>query len=146
VQDTVEHTLAGAGYFDTARAYIVYRDRHARLRADRKTLVDVAASVDEYLEQKTGRQRQRNQGYSLGGLILNVSGKVVANYWLSHVYAPEIGRAHREGDVHIHDLDMLAATAPAGRCGCCCTRASTACRARSRPARPSTCRAPSARS
>ena len=109
VQDTVEQTLAAAGYFDTARAYIVYRDRHARLRADRKTLVDVAASVDEYLEQKDWRvNANANQGYSLGGLILNVSGKVVANYWLSHVYAPEIGRAHREGDVHIHDLDMLA--------------------------------------
>ena len=109
VQDCVEHTLAAAGWFHTARAYIVYRDRHARLRADRKTLVDVAASVDEYLDQKDWRvNANANQGYSLGGLILNVSGKVVANYWLSHVYAPEIGRAHREGDVHIHDLDMLA--------------------------------------
>ena len=109
IQDCVEHTLAAAGYFHTARAYIVYRDRHERLRADRKTLVDVAASVDEYLEQKDWRvNANANQGYSLGGLILNVSGKVVANYWLSHVYAPEIGRAHREGDVHIHDLDMLA--------------------------------------
>ncbi len=109
IQDSVEHTLAAAGWFHTARAYIVYRDRHARLRADRKTLVDVAASVDEYLEQKDWRvNANANQGYSLGGLILNVSGKVVANYWLSHVYAPEIGRAHRDGDVHIHDLDMLA--------------------------------------
>ena len=109
IQDCVEHTLAGAGWFHTARAYIVYRDRHERLRADSKTLVDVAASVDEYLEQKDWRvNANANQGYSLGGLILNVSGKVVANYWLSHVYAPEIGRAHREGDVHIHDLDMLA--------------------------------------
>jgi len=109
VQDTVEHTLAAAGHFATARAYIVYRDRHARLREDRKTLVDVAASIDEYLDQKDWRvNANANQGYSLGGLILNVSGKVVANYWLSHVYAPEIGRAHREGDVHIHDLDMLA--------------------------------------
>ena len=109
IQDCVEHTLAAAGWFHTARAYIVYRDRHERLRANRKTLVDVAASVDEYLEQKDWRvNANANQGYSLGGLILNVSGKVVANYWLSHVYAPEIGRAHREGDVHIHDLDMLA--------------------------------------
>src|SRR5512144_2964790 len=109
VQDTVEQALAAAGHFATARAYIVYRDRHARLREDRKTLVDVAASVDEYLDQKDWRvNANANQGYSLGGLILNVSGKVVANYWLSHVYAPEIGRAHREGDVHIHDLDMLA--------------------------------------
>ena len=109
IQDVVEHALVAAGHFSTARAYIVYRDRHARLRADRKTLVDVAASIDEYLEQKDWRvNANANQGYSLGGLILNVSGKVVANYWLSHVYAPEIGRAHREGDVHIHDLDMLA--------------------------------------
>ncbi len=109
IQDIVEHSLAAAGYFDTARAYIVYRDRHARLRDQRKTLVDVAASVDEYLEQKDWRvNANANQGYSLGGLILNVSGKVVANYWLSHVYASEIGRAHRDGDVHIHDLDMLA--------------------------------------
>jgi anaerobic ribonucleoside-triphosphate reductase len=109
IQDCVEHTLAAAGWFHTARAYIVYRDRHERLRSDRKTLVDVAASIDEYLEQKDWRvNANANQGYSLGGLILNVSGKVVANYWLSHVYAPEIGRAHREGDVHIHDLDMLA--------------------------------------
>jgi anaerobic ribonucleoside-triphosphate reductase len=96
IQDSVEHTLAAAGWFHTARAYIVYRDRHARLRADHRTLVDVAASVDEYLEQKDWRvNANANQGYSLGGLILNVSGKVVANYWLSHVYAPEIGRAHR---------------------------------------------------
>lgn len=109
IQDVVEHALVAAGHFATARAYIVYRDRHARLRADRKTLVDVAASIDEYLEQKDWRvNANANQGYSLGGLILNVSGKVVANYWLSHVYAPAIGRAHREGDVHIHDLDMLA--------------------------------------
>jgi ribonucleoside-triphosphate reductase len=109
IQDIVEHTLAAGGWFDTARAYIVYRDRHARLRDQKKTLVDVAASIDEYLDQKDWRvNANANQGYSLGGLILNVSGKVVANYWLSHVYAPEIGRAHREGDVHIHDLDMLA--------------------------------------
>jgi ribonucleoside-triphosphate reductase len=72
-------------------------------------MVDVATSVNEYLEQQDWRvNANANQGYSLGGLILNVSGKVVANYWLSHVYAPEIGRAHRDGDVHIHDLDMLA--------------------------------------
>ncbi|MFO1283616.1 MAG: ribonucleoside triphosphate reductase [Burkholderiales bacterium] len=109
IQDIVEHTLAAGGWFDTARAYIVYRDRHARLRDQKKTLVDVAASIDEYLDQRDWRvNANANQGYSLGGLILNVSGKVVANYWPSHVYAPEIGRAHREGDVHIHDLDMLA--------------------------------------
>ena len=69
----------------------------------------VAASVNEYLHQKDWRvNANANQGYSLGGLILNVSGKVIANYWLSHVYAPEIGHAHRNADIHSHDLDMLA--------------------------------------
>ncbi len=109
IQDLVEQTLVGAGHFATARAYIVYREQHKRLRQAKKTLVDVAQSIDEYLEQKDWRvNANANQGYSLGGLILNVSGKVVANYWLDHVYAPEAGRAHRDGDLHIHDLDMLA--------------------------------------
>lgn len=109
VQDGVERTLMAAGHFETARAYIVYRERHARLRRDRKAVVDVAASMNEYLSREDWRVRANaNQGYSLGGLILNVSGKVTANYWLDEVYSPEIGTAHREGDLHIHDLDMLA--------------------------------------
>lgn len=109
VQDRVERALMAAGYFDTARAYIVYRERHARLRRDKKAVVDVAASMNEYLSREDWRVRANaNQGYSLGGLILNVSGKVTANYWLDEVYSPEIGTAHREGDLHIHDLDMLA--------------------------------------
>ena len=109
IQDQVEQALVGAGHFTTARAYIVYREKHKRLRDTRKTLIDVGHAVDEYLEQRDWRvNANANQGYSLGGLILNVSGKVVANYWLDHVYAPEVGRAHRDGDVHIHDLDMLA--------------------------------------
>ena len=109
IQDAVELALLHAGYLKAARAYIVYREQHAKLRNDRRTIVDVATSVNEYLEQQDWRvNANANQGYSLGGLILNVSGKVVANYWLSHVYAPEIGRAHRDGDLHIHDLDMLA--------------------------------------
>ena len=109
IQDAVEQGLLRAGYLKTARAYIVYREQHAKLRNDKQTMVDVATSINEYLEQQDWRvNANANQGYSLGGLILNVSGKVVANYWLSHVYAPEIGRAHRDGDVHIHDLDMLA--------------------------------------
>ncbi|HCA66399.1 MAG TPA: ribonucleoside triphosphate reductase, partial [Pseudomonas sp.] len=105
VQDAVERALMAAGHFDTARAYIVYRERHARLRRDRKAVVDVAASMNEYLSREDWRVRANaNQGYSLGGLILNVSGKVTANYWLDEVYSPEIGTAHREGDLHIHDL------------------------------------------
>ena len=71
--------------------------------------VDVAASINEYLERRDWRvNANANQGYSLGGLILNVSGKVIANYWLDQVYPPEVGAAHREAALHIHDLDMLA--------------------------------------
>lgn len=109
VQDIVEQTLIGADYFATARAYILYREQHKKLREDRRTLVDVAASINEYLDRLDWRvSANANQGYSLGGLILNTSGKVIANYWLSHVYPPEIGEAHRNGDIHIHDLDMLS--------------------------------------
>jgi ribonucleoside-triphosphate reductase len=109
VQDIVEQVLISAGHAATARAYIVYREKRSQTRRDRKTIVDVATSINEYLDRTDWRvNANANQGYSLGGLILNISGKVVANYWLSHVYPPEIGRAHREGDIHIHDLDMLA--------------------------------------
>jgi ribonucleoside-triphosphate reductase len=109
VQDQVERTLIEAGHFDTARAYIVYREQHQMLRADATCAVDVERSVNEYLSQQDWRvNANANQGYSLGGLILNVSGKVIANYWLTHVYPPAIGGAHREADLHIHDLDMLS--------------------------------------
>ncbi len=109
IQDVVEHVLIAVNHLDTARAYIVYRDSRRKLRQDRKTLVDVTTSVNEYLDRQDWRvNANANQGYSLGGLILNVSGKVIANYWLNHVYPQEVGQAHREGDLHIHDLDMLA--------------------------------------
>lgn len=109
VQDIVEQVLISANHIETARAYIIYRDQHKRLRQDRRTLVDVSVSVNEYLDRSDWRVKANaNQGYSLGGLILNSSGKMIANYWLSHVYPPEIGNAHRQGDIHIHDLDMLA--------------------------------------
>lgn len=71
--------------------------------------VPVAATIEEYLARSDWRvNANANQGYSLGGMILNTSGKLIANYWLDEVYAPEAGRAHREGDIHIHDLDMFA--------------------------------------
>lgn len=109
IQDEVERALLRAGYLDTARAYIIYREKRKAARADRRTVVDVAASVDEYLTRADWRvNANANQGYSLGGLILNISGKVIANYWLSHVYPPEVGAAHRNGDIHVHDLDMLS--------------------------------------
>ncbi len=109
IQDAVETVLFDAGYRKTLRAYIVYREQHSTLRGDRKTLVDVEASINEYLDKIDWRvNANANQGYSLGGLILNVSGKVIANYWLSHVYPPAVGEAHRNADLHIHDLDMLS--------------------------------------
>lgn len=109
IQDIVEQTLIQANHFETARAYIVYRERRRQARRDRETFVDVTSSVNEYLSRADWRvNANANQGYSLGGLILNVSGKVIANYWLSHVYPPEVGAAHRDGSFHIHDLDMLS--------------------------------------
>ncbi len=109
IQDIVEQTLITANHFNTARAYIVYREKRSQTRRDRETYIDVTSSVNEYLSRADWRvNANANQGYSLGGLILNVSGKVIANYWLSHVYPPAVGEAHRSGAVHIHDLDMLS--------------------------------------
>ena len=109
IQNTVEQALIAGSFTATARAFISYRDQHARLRDDTKTVVDVGSSINEYLDRSDWRvNANANQGYSLGGLILNTAGKVIANYWLSHVYSAQIGRAHREGELHIHDLDMLA--------------------------------------
>lgn len=110
IQDVVEQVLISANYFATAKAYILYREQRNRMRSDKKVMVDVESSINEYLEKLDWRvNANANQGYSNGGLILNVSGKVTANYWLSHVYPAEVGEAHRNGDIHIHDLDMLAA-------------------------------------
>jgi ribonucleoside-triphosphate reductase len=109
IQDIVEQTLITNNHFETARAYIVYREKRSQTRRDRETYIDVTSSVNEYLSRADWRvNANANQGYSLGGLILNVSGKVIANYWLSHVYPPAVGEAHRNGSVHIHDLDMLS--------------------------------------
>ena len=110
IQDIVEQVLISANYFATAKAYILYRDQRQRVRNDQKVMVDVESSINEYLEKLDWRINENaNQGYSNGGLILNVSGKVTANYWLSHVYPAAVGDAHRNGDIHIHDLSMLAA-------------------------------------
>ncbi len=99
IQDAVENALFDTGYRKTLRAYIVYREQRAKARDARRSLVDVESSMNEYLQQLDWRvNANANQGYSLGGLILNVSGKVVANYWLSYVYPKEVGQAHREAD------------------------------------------------
>lgn len=109
IQDIVEQVLISSNHLKTARAYIVYREQHKKLRKDKKTVVDVTSSVNEYLYKLDWRvNANANQGYSLGGMILNISGKVIANYWLSHVYPEEVSNAHRHGDIHVHDLDMLS--------------------------------------
>ena len=109
IQDIVEQCLISNNHLRTARAYIVYREQHARLRDKSRVMVDVGVTIDEYINREDWRiNANANQGYSLGGLILNISGKMVANYWLSHVYPREVGLAHREGDFHVHDLDMLS--------------------------------------
>ena len=109
IQDVVEQVLISSNYYKTARSYIIYREQRDKIRRDKRAVVDAISSINEYLDRSDWRvNANANQGYSLGGLILNVSGKVVANYWLNHVYTPEIGEAHRNGDYHIHDLDMLA--------------------------------------
>ncbi len=109
IQDIVEQALISANYFKTARAYIVYREQRERNRQDKKAIVDAISSINEYVDRSDWRvNANANQGYSLGGLILNISGKMIANYWLNHVYPKEVGEAHRVGDYHIHDLDMLS--------------------------------------
>jgi ribonucleoside-triphosphate reductase len=109
IQDIVEQVLITSNHIKTARAYIIYREQHKKLRRDKKTVVDVTSSVNEYLYKLDWRvNANANQGYSLGGMILNISGKVIANYWLSHVYPDEVSNAHRHGDIHVHDLDMLS--------------------------------------
>lgn len=109
IQDVVEETLISLGYAAAAKSYILYRDRRTMARNDADVAVKVADTIHEYLDQSDWRVRANaNQGYSLGGMILNTAGKVTANYWLSHIYPPAIADAHRNGDIHIHDLDMLS--------------------------------------
>ncbi len=109
IQDIVEQVLINENYFKTARAYILYRSKRGELRKDKKNMIDVVMAVNEYLDKLDWRvNANANQGYSLGGMILNISGKVIANYWLNKVYPEYISMAHRNGDMHIHDLDMLS--------------------------------------
>ncbi|MEK7520063.1 MAG: ribonucleoside triphosphate reductase [Patescibacteria group bacterium] len=109
IQDAVECEIMRAGFCKTARAYIVYREQRAHARAAKNTAVEVEKTMSEYLNQQDWRVfANANQGYSLGGLILNTAGKFIANYWLSHVYPREVGEAHRTADMHIHDLDMFS--------------------------------------
>jgi ribonucleoside-triphosphate reductase len=109
IQDIAEITLLNEGQFEIAKKYIAYRAKRAQARADKKTLIDAAQTIDEYINNVDWRINENaNIDYSLGGMILKNSGKIVANYWLSHIYPEEVGASHREGDAHIHDLDFLA--------------------------------------
>lgn len=109
IQDIVEFTLARSGFFKTAKAYIVYRENREKIRHVNNSYVDAVESIREYLSRADWRVRANaNQGYSLGGLILNSSGKLIANYWLDQIYPKFISDAHRNADFHIHDLDMLS--------------------------------------
>ncbi|MFA9262299.1 MAG: ribonucleoside triphosphate reductase [Undibacterium sp.] len=109
VQDIVEETLIRYDYADVAKAYILYREKRREVREERNVVVQVEKTISEYLEKLDWRvNANSNQGYSLGGMILNTAGSVIANYWLSHIYPKAVGDAHRNGDYHIHDLDMFS--------------------------------------
>ena len=108
VQDSVEVTLIQAGYVDVARSYMLYRKARANLRDQKATDLDYKKTVDNYLKINDWRVKENSTvTYSVGGLILSNSGAVTANYWLSEVYDQEIGAAHKNADIHIHDLSML---------------------------------------
>ncbi len=108
IQDIVEKVLIEEGHAQTAKSYILYREHRAQSRQGKSVVVSVENTISEYLNKLDWRvNANSNQGYSLGGMILNTSGKVTANYWLSHIYPQAVGDAHRNADFHIHDLDMF---------------------------------------
>ena len=108
VQDLVESVLMKNGYEDVAKAYILYRRDHEKLRQVKNTLLDYKDTVDKYLKLNDWRVKENSTvTYSVGGLILSNSGAITANYWLNEVYDQEIGQAHKNADIHIHDLSML---------------------------------------
>lgn len=108
IQDSVEAVLQRAGYGDVAKAYILYRKNREKLRSMSSTILDYKGLVDGYLKVSDWRVKENSTvTYSVGGLILSNSGAITANYWLSEIYDQEIGDAHRNADLHIHDLSML---------------------------------------
>lgn len=108
IQDSVEKILEQTGYTDVAKAYILYRRQREKIRNMKSTIVDYKEIVDNYVNAEDWRVKENSTvTYSVGGLILHNSGAVTANYWLSEVYDDEIANAHREADLHIHDLSML---------------------------------------
>ena len=108
IQDLVEAVLMEAGYVDVAKSYILYRKNHEKLRTINTTL-DYKKIVDSYIKETDWRVKENSTvTYSIGGLILSNSGAITANYWLSEIYDEEIANAHRNADIHLHDLSMLS--------------------------------------
>ncbi len=108
IQDSAEKVLEQAGYTDTAKAFILYRKQRERMRNMKSTILDYKEVVDSYVKVEDWRVKENSTvTYSVGGLILSNSGAVTANYWLSEIYDEEIASAHRNADIHIHDLSML---------------------------------------
>ena len=108
IQDSVESVLVQAGYADVAKAYILYRRQREKLRNMKSTILDYKEIVDDYVKINDWRVKENSTvTYSVGGLILSNSGAITANYWLSEIYDDEISNAHRNADIHIHDLSML---------------------------------------
>lgn len=108
IQDSVEHTLEQSGYTDVAKAYILYRKNREKIRNMKSTILDYKEIVNSYVKEEDWRVKENSTvTYSVGGLILHNSGSITANYWLSEIYDEEIASAHRNADLHIHDLSML---------------------------------------
>jgi anaerobic ribonucleoside-triphosphate reductase len=108
IQDSVERILESSGYSDVAKAYILYRRQHEKMREMKSTVLDYKKLVDSYVKVEDWRVKENSTvTYSVGGLILSNSGAITANYWLSEIYDDEIASAHKDGDLHIHDLSML---------------------------------------
>jgi len=108
IQDSVESVLIQAGYGDIAKAYILYRRNREKIRNMKSTILDYKDIVDSYVKVQDWRVKENaTVTYSVGGLILSNSGAITANYWLSEIYDDEIANAHRNADIHIHDLSML---------------------------------------
>ena len=108
IQDSVEKVLEQAGYVEVAKAYILYRKQREKMRNMKSTILDYKEVVNGYVKVEDWRVKENSTvTYSVGGLILSNSGAVTANYWLSEIYDEEIAQAHRNADIHIHDLSML---------------------------------------
>ena len=108
IQDSVEHVLIQSGYADVAKAYILYRRQREKLRSIKSTILDYKELVNSYVNVTDWRVKENSTvTYSVGGLILSNSGAITANYWLSEIYDDEIANAHRNADIHLHDLSML---------------------------------------